>query len=139
MTGSKYFVDIDGKTAGPFTISEMRDLYAGGTITGATLYAMPDSQEWLPVQTIKPLLVAAASPPVQRERRAELPRSAVSPELPMCPGCGYRGVMRMQAKGSFVVEVALWLLFCAPGLIYTLWRATAGKEARCPKCGMVVR
>lgn len=136
---AKYFVDLDGKTAGPFTISEMRDLYAGGTITGETLYAMPDAQEWLPVQTIKPLLAATGVPQTAPSRAPVIPAPVMpNPSLPMCRACGYRGTMKTQAKGSLVVELALWLLFCLPGLIYTLWRATSGREARCPNCGTVV-
>ena len=33
-----------------------------------------------------------------------------------------------------MVEVALWLLFCFPGIIYSLWRLTTRYDA-CPVCG----
>lgn len=47
------------------------------------------------------------------------------------PGCGYlcqqclsfaRG--RRKTRGSFLMEVVLWLLFCVPGFIYSIWRVT---------------
>jgi hypothetical protein len=133
---AKYFVDLNGKTAGPFTITEMRDLYAGRTINPATLYATEGAQEWLPVETIKPLLAAAvAAPHVQP--RAVIPPPAIHVSSPGCYACGYAGRMITQTKGSFAVEVLLWILFCLPGAIYSLWRLTSGKEARCPNCGTV--
>jgi hypothetical protein len=36
--------------------------------------------------------------------------------------------------GSFIVELALWLLFCLPGLIYSCWRIGA-RYGVCPHCG----
>lgn len=39
-----------------------------------------------------------------------------------------------RVKGSFLVEVLLWLLFCAPGIVYTAWRLTS-RERVCGSCG----
>lgn len=50
-----------------------------------------------------------------------------------CTQCGTVANPARKVKGSFLVEVALWLLFCAPGLIYSLWRASSAYKA-CPKC-----
>ena len=52
----------------------------------------------------------------------------------ICDSCGTIGSPVSRTKGSFWVEVALWLLFCAPGLIYSLWRLTS-RESVCPACG----
>ena len=52
----------------------------------------------------------------------------------ICNSCGTIGKPVNRVKGSFLVEVALWLLFCAPGIIYTLWRMTS-QESVCPACG----
>ncbi len=37
-------------------------------------------------------------------------------------------------SGSFLVELALWLFFLLPGLIYTIWRLTTKREG-CSHCG----
>lgn len=52
----------------------------------------------------------------------------------ICKRCGCVGPGKWVTPGSFVVELALWILFCAPGLIYTLWRLTAGYRG-CRFCG----
>lgn len=52
----------------------------------------------------------------------------------LCENCGSIGSPVSRTKGSFWVEVALWLLFCAPGLIYSLWRITS-RESVCSTCG----
>ena len=36
-------------------------------------------------------------------------------------------------KGSFLIEVILWLCFLVPGLIYSLWRLSTRKDA-CRAC-----
>ncbi len=51
----------------------------------------------------------------------------------ICTTCGYVGYPRRIARGSFYVEIALWLFFGLPGLIYTIWRLTTRYEI-CPKC-----
>jgi hypothetical protein len=51
----------------------------------------------------------------------------------ICPHCGTRGAPRIQAKGSLLIEIILWLCFLVPGIIYSLWRLTT-KEPVCPTC-----
>ena len=51
-----------------------------------------------------------------------------------CPNCGSVGTPRNRTKGSFWIELILWLCFLVPGLLYSVWRLTT-KEAVCPKCG----
>ena len=38
-----------------------------------------------------------------------------------------------RVKGSFWIELILWLTFLVPGLIYSVWRLTS-KEEICPEC-----
>jgi len=52
----------------------------------------------------------------------------------ICTTCGYVGKAKKMVKGSIVIELALWLMFIIPGLIYSLWRLTSKHDA-CPKCG----
>lgn len=51
-----------------------------------------------------------------------------------CQNCGSVGLPTTRVKGSFGVEVVLWLLMILPGLLYSVWRLTT-KEQVCPKCG----
>jgi len=52
----------------------------------------------------------------------------------VCTMCGYVGNYKKKAKGSFAVEVILWLLFLLPGIVYSVWRMSS-KQKVCPKCG----
>lgn len=51
----------------------------------------------------------------------------------ICSSCGSIGAPVVITKGSFLIEVILWLTFLVPGLIYTIWRTTA-KETVCAVC-----
>ena len=50
-----------------------------------------------------------------------------------CPNCKYEGRGEFKTKGSFAVEVILWLLLLVPGLIYSVWRLS-NKRWVCPQC-----
>ena len=50
-----------------------------------------------------------------------------------CQHCGTVGKPKTATKGSFIIEVFLWLLFIIPGLLYSLWRLTTKTKA-CPAC-----
>lgn len=51
----------------------------------------------------------------------------------LCIICGYVGQPRLETKGTFIMEVFLWLIFLLPGLIYSIWRITTRYDA-CPEC-----
>lgn len=51
----------------------------------------------------------------------------------ICTTCGWIGYPKTRTKGSFGIEVILWLFFLLPGLIYSLWRITS-REDVCPGC-----
>jgi hypothetical protein len=52
----------------------------------------------------------------------------------LCTTCGYVGGSKRVTKGSFFIEIILWLAFLIPGAIYSVWRLTSRYDA-CPKCG----
>ena len=52
----------------------------------------------------------------------------------ICTACGHVGNPKKVTKGSFFIEVALWIFFILPGLIYSIWRLTSKHQA-CAKCG----
>lgn len=51
----------------------------------------------------------------------------------ICTMCGFVGYPKRFWKGSFWLELALWLCFLLPGLIYSIWRLTS-KYDGCPAC-----
>lgn len=51
----------------------------------------------------------------------------------VCTVCGTVGDSKTHVKGSFFIELLLWLFFLVPGLIYTIWRLTT-KAKVCPAC-----
>lgn len=51
-----------------------------------------------------------------------------------CTTCHAVGRPRTETRGSFWVEVFLWILFLIPGLLYSLWRLTTRRKV-CPTCG----
>jgi hypothetical protein len=52
----------------------------------------------------------------------------------VCTNCGFRGKSKRVTKGSFLIELVLWLMLIVPGLIYSIWRLTSRYSA-CPQCG----
>jgi hypothetical protein len=143
---SNYYVDLNGSTAGPFSIAEITTLFSRGVIRPDTLYARPDSQEWLPISTILPLLqeqslrvadqiyasAVATSPSSPRPAPAKL--RAHRGDC-VCERCWFIGPVKARVRGSFLIELVLWLCFLVPGIIYTLWRVTSRRDKRCPSCG----
>lgn len=51
----------------------------------------------------------------------------------ICSNCGYLGWPKKITKGSFLIELVLWICFIIPGLIYSLWRLASRYKA-CPQC-----
>ena len=51
-----------------------------------------------------------------------------------CTNCGTVAPPKKVTRGSFLIEVMLWLCFLLPGLIYSIWRLTS-RALVCPKCG----
>ncbi len=55
-------------------------------------------------------------------------------KLWVCTVCETADYPKRHTKGSFVIEVVLWLFLIVPGLIYSLWRLTT-KGNVCKSCG----
>lgn len=51
----------------------------------------------------------------------------------ICTSCGFSGRPQRKAKGSFLIEIVLWLFFILPGIVYSAWRLTSNYSV-CPKC-----
>jgi ribosomal protein S27AE len=52
----------------------------------------------------------------------------------ICSNCGTIGKLKKITKGSFFIEVILWLCLIIPGVIYSIWRLTT-KHKVCSVCG----
>lgn len=52
----------------------------------------------------------------------------------VCITCGHHGPTKPQTRGSFAIELVLWLLFIVPGLLYSLWRLSTRRHV-CSACG----
>lgn len=51
----------------------------------------------------------------------------------VCVQCGHVGVPVMYTKGSFAIELVLWLCFLVPGVIYSFWRLS-NRGKMCSVC-----
>lgn len=51
-----------------------------------------------------------------------------------CTTCGHEGGTESKTRGSFLIEIILWLCFIVPGLIYSIWRVSS-RHPVCASCG----
>ena len=58
----------------------------------------------------------------------------MSDETRLCSTCGHVGEPMRVTRGSFGIEVLLWLCFLVPGLIYSIWRLGSRHDG-CAMCG----
>lgn len=58
-----------------------------------------------------------------------------SGQLLICTTCGAQtDAPQAIMRGSFAIEVVLWLAFVIPGLLYSVWRQSTRRQV-CPSCG----
>jgi hypothetical protein len=55
-------------------------------------------------------------------------------ETLFCTRCFTLCWPKTATKGSFLIELILWLMMIFPGLLYTVWRLTTRQKV-CPSCG----
>ncbi len=84
---------------------------------------------WSHISTSLLVLAALVSFVVWAVRRPRQGSAAL-----YCSNCGIVGTPKKRVKGSFWVEVLLWLCFVVPGMIYSVWRLTT-QDVVCPSCG----
>jgi ribosomal protein S27AE len=58
----------------------------------------------------------------------------LDPRARYCSRCGSVAIPVAHTKGSFLIELLLWLCFLLPGIIYSAWRLNTRSQV-CPKCG----
>jgi hypothetical protein len=71
-----------------------------------------------------------------RESVGEIFHGAPKPisDADLC-SCGFYVKDLGDVKGSFAMELLLWILFFPIGIVYSIWRLT-GRTKRCPRCGI---
>lgn len=47
-----YYININGKTAGPFTIDQVKALYTTGQVNGSNQYMADGSKDWMPLSLL---------------------------------------------------------------------------------------
>jgi hypothetical protein len=67
-------------------------------------------------------------------QRKEHRRKAWTMSTMICTQCGTISNSKTVTRGSFLIEIVLWLCFVVPGLLYTMWRLTTRSKA-CTACG----
>jgi len=55
-------------------------------------------------------------------------------ETMICTICGTAGKPKKETRGSFAIEIILWLCMVLPGLLYSIWRASSKYDV-CKYCG----
>ena len=51
-----YYIAQNNESKGPFTLSQLKGMWASGSITGNLQYCEEGSQEWMPLSVLQPLL-----------------------------------------------------------------------------------
>jgi hypothetical protein len=54
--------------------------------------------------------------------------------MKLCRNCGCVGKPKRWTKGSFLIEVVLWIIILPVGFLYSIWRLTTRCDV-CLKCG----
>lgn len=126
-------VSRSGKIVGVYDFSEIPNLISLGIVLPTDYYWMPGMDNWSTVDSNRQwenLLAPAPpsgsfiAPPVVK------PKDKIYPvDMLVCTRCGST-VNEKFTKGSIVIEILLWALFCIPGLIYSIWRLAT----RCRVC-----
>ena len=63
------------------------------------------------------------------------PAKPVRPPKFVCKDClSTFDQPKRSTPGSFLLELGLWVMFCFPGLLYSIWRLTTSIKS-CPVCG----
>ncbi len=63
MAEDIYYLILDDKEQGPFTINQIRSMWNTGRLTLKTLYFQPGMTEWTPLATIKATIEPIVVPP----------------------------------------------------------------------------
>jgi hypothetical protein len=140
----RYQVARSGQVVGTFDSAEMIAKVATGQVLKTDHYWTAGMAAWLPVssndewmrhlprssgspQVAPPMPVAPPAPSAPYRPARTYPAGAL-----VCTQCGCTGT-ESHTKGSILIEILLWLFFCIPGVIYSIWRLTTRGQV-CSSC-----
>jgi hypothetical protein len=145
MTATRYQISRSGQVIGTFDGNEMIAKVATGQVLPTDYYWTAGMAAWARVSAQEEWMRHV---PKSAPRNQSAPPSPVGvPVLPpsanrtvrtypsdmmVCTQCGCTGT-ESHTKGSFLIEVVLWLFMCVPGLIYSIWRLTTRGQV-CSAC-----
>lgn len=141
---SRYQVSRSGRVLGTYDEGEMIAKVATGQVLPTDFYWTAGMSAWLHVgkneewmrhaprsasanQVPPPMPSCPAAP-----ARASRPTRSYPSGTMVCTQCGCTGT-ESHTKGSFMIELVLWLFMCVPGLIYSIWRLTTRGQV-CSSC-----
>ena len=141
---ARFQVSRGGQVLGTYDAGEMIAKVATGQVmptdfywtAGMSAWARVSSrEEWMrhaPMagprhQSVTPLPSVRVTPPPLASAVRSYP-----PGMMVCAQCGGTGT-ESHTKGSFLIELVLWLFMCVPGLIYSIWRLTTRGQV-CTAC-----
>lgn len=143
-TQPRYQVSRNGQVIGTFDGGEMIAKVATGQVMPTDYYWTAGMSAWQNISKndewmrhapksaaryqVAPPMPAGpvVPPPVSRPTRSYPAGTMV------CTQCGCTGT-ESHTKGSFLIELVLWLFMCLPGLIYSIWRLTTRGQV-CSSC-----
>ena len=139
-----YQISRNGNIIGTFNPSEMSSKVATGVVLPTDHYWIAGMPNWLLVSTNKDWMSPTPSnqspppplPPLSPRSvmPTATPRQGKSypSDMMVCTQCGCTAT-ETHTKGSFFIEVILWIFLCIPGLIYSIWRLTTRGKI-CSSC-----
>ena len=150
MTGTagsntRYFVDVDGSTKGPYTVGQLRSMWAAGAVTGETLHLAEGSRAagWAPLRLLERQLEAPHSASAIDRARTAPGTSQFAGPPKNCRHCGGRLKKGTEAKsegsGCLVLLVGLVLTPALIGIPIALYGLSLMNKRegfwRCKSCG----
>lgn len=126
-----------GKEIGEYELTVIREYLALGNLVPSDHAWKEGMAGWKTLAELGIVAAAkAAPPPPPVPTAAPKVGRVVTPDAAgglICADCGCVG-HKVETPGSFAMEICLYIVFCFPGIIYSLWRIiNRGKV--CSACG----
>lgn len=110
-----YVARADGAVIGKFSEEELRAKISAGDISPHDQYMDPASNQWRRASQFPDATFPQPDPHEEVLPAVPPPRDAK-----ICTNCGHVGRPIWITKGSFALEVLLWVAFLVPGVLYSV-------------------
>lgn len=123
----------DGHDGQDFKCECGAPVYVADRLVGKTVKCIQCGKLWKAtnlglVETISNVVPIAQTRPGKRDA------AVIGKNAMICTTCGSIGTPHTITRGSFMMEVGLWILILLPGILYSIWRLTTRYKA-CMQCG----